>query len=180
MDTLRDWSESQPGLARVLWVEALVAATLLVWLLFFCCYRRHGNAGTGSTPSLESYLAALVPDAKVKPHKQKKKKRMKRKSGEVKEEEVMEVEEEEEEGEILATPPPAPEEKRKPPSALRKRRRRHLRVVIAPEAVEAHDRKQAMMEVTPQVTPTQGGRRLARLERSASEESHTHTHTDLL
>lgn len=53
MDILTAWAVTNPSAARLLWVLALVLATLLVWLLFFCCYSWNQR----SSPSLERYLA---------------------------------------------------------------------------------------------------------------------------
>ena len=53
MDILTAWAVTNPAVARLLWVLALVLATLLVWLFFFCCY----SWNQSSSPSLERYLA---------------------------------------------------------------------------------------------------------------------------
>lgn len=53
MDTLAAWAITNPAVARLLWVLVLVLATLLIWLLFFCCYSRNQSSST----SLERYLA---------------------------------------------------------------------------------------------------------------------------
>lgn len=53
MDILTAWAVTNPAVARLLWVLALVLATLLVWLFFFCCY----SWNQSSSPSMERYLA---------------------------------------------------------------------------------------------------------------------------
>ncbi len=55
MDILTTWAVTNPAVARLLWVVALVLATLLVWLFFFCCY----SWNQSSSPSLERYLAGM-------------------------------------------------------------------------------------------------------------------------
>lgn len=52
MDALTSWAVTNPAVAQFLWVIALVLATLLLWLLFFCYNWKHR-----ASPSLERYLA---------------------------------------------------------------------------------------------------------------------------
>lgn len=52
MDILRAWAENDPAVAQLLWILALVLATLLLWLFFVCFVWRRS-----SSPSLERYLA---------------------------------------------------------------------------------------------------------------------------
>lgn len=52
MDVLRAWAVNDPAVAQLLWILALVLATLLLWLFFFCfSWKRNAS------PSLERYLA---------------------------------------------------------------------------------------------------------------------------
>lgn len=52
MDVLRPWAVNDPAVAQLLWILALVLATLLLWLFFFCfSWKRNAS------PSLERYLA---------------------------------------------------------------------------------------------------------------------------
>lgn len=52
MNVLRAWAVSDPAVAQLLWILALVLATLLLWLFFVCFgWRRSSSA------SLERYLA---------------------------------------------------------------------------------------------------------------------------
>ncbi|CAB1428370.1 unnamed protein product [Pleuronectes platessa] len=62
MDLLTAWAATDPAVARLLWVLALVLATLLVWLLFFCCY----GWNQSSSSSLEKYLAVTTKRSKSK------------------------------------------------------------------------------------------------------------------
>ncbi|XP_008291524.1 uncharacterized protein LOC103365768 [Stegastes partitus] len=70
MDILTAWAATNPAVARLLWVLALVLATFLVWLFFFCCY----SWNQSSSPSLERYLAVMAKDSKSKAPAQRKKK----------------------------------------------------------------------------------------------------------
>ncbi|KAK7898496.1 hypothetical protein WMY93_019349 [Mugilogobius chulae] len=70
MDILAAWDEVNPAVARLLWVLALVLATLTVWLFFFCCY----GWNQGSSLSMERYLAVITKTTKSKAPTQRKKK----------------------------------------------------------------------------------------------------------
>lgn len=52
MDVLRAWAQSDPAVVQLLWILALVLATLLLWLFFMCFGWRRS-----SSSSLERYLA---------------------------------------------------------------------------------------------------------------------------
>ncbi|XP_068189846.1 uncharacterized protein [Antennarius striatus] len=70
MDILSAWADADPAVAGLLWVLALVLATLLVWLLFCSCH----SWNQSSSPSLEKYLAVMVKQSNSKASTQRKKK----------------------------------------------------------------------------------------------------------
>ncbi|XP_053347946.1 plectin a isoform X1 [Clarias gariepinus] len=74
MDALHDWVLTYPAPARLVWVLALVLATLLVWSLFFCCWETRN-----SVSPLERYLSAMKKNSKTK-HQNQRKKKQKEKS----------------------------------------------------------------------------------------------------
>ncbi|XP_037119551.1 plectin a isoform X4 [Syngnathus acus] len=57
MDTLTAWVATDPALVRILWILALVLATLLVWFFSFCCYTWNRDS---SSASMERYLEVMV------------------------------------------------------------------------------------------------------------------------
>ncbi|TSK31513.1 Plectin [Bagarius yarrelli] len=69
MDAFHDWVLAYPAPARLVWVLALVLATLLVWSLFFCCWETRS-----SVSPLERYLSAMNKSLKTKHQSQRKKK----------------------------------------------------------------------------------------------------------
>ncbi|XP_053084475.1 plectin a isoform X1 [Pangasianodon hypophthalmus] len=73
MNALHDWVLAYPAPARLLWVLALVLATLLVWSLFFCCWENRS-----SVSPLERYLSAMKKNSKTKHQSQRKKKQKER------------------------------------------------------------------------------------------------------
>ncbi|KAF5901271.1 plectin-like isoform X1, partial [Clarias magur] len=68
MDALHDWVLTYPAPARLVWVLALVLATLLVWSLFFCCWETRN-----SVSPLERYLSAMKKTSKTKHQNQEEK-----------------------------------------------------------------------------------------------------------
>ncbi|XP_055368808.1 plectin a isoform X7 [Betta splendens] len=146
MDILTAWALTNPAAARLLWVLLLVLATLLVWLVFFGCYRWNQS----SSPSLERYLAVMVTRSKAKAPAQKKKK-PKEKPVSVS---VPSVEVVAEQNEASGPEPPCP--------AVRKRKRRAHKNGL--ETVTA-DRTQKTME------ELKDKPRRRPLVRAASEES---------
>ncbi|XP_027142352.1 plectin a isoform X4 [Larimichthys crocea] len=121
MDLLTAWVVTNPAVARLLWVLALVLATLLVWLFFFCCY----SWNQSSSPSLERYLAVMAKHSKSKAPTQRKKKPKEKPAASVQAEEAVVKE------------PPCP--------AVRKRKRRPLKVRM--ETVTAARSQKTMEEV---------------------------------
>ncbi|XP_054874026.1 plectin a isoform X34 [Amphiprion ocellaris] len=129
MDILTAWAATNPAVARLLWVLALVLATFLVWLFFFCCY----SWNQSSSPSLERYLAVMVKDSKSKAPAQRKKKPKEKAVVCVQPEEVLLKES------LVGSEPPGP--------TVRKRKRRPLKA-----AVETVTQK-TMEEVKPKRRP---------------------------
>ncbi|KAG8004859.1 hypothetical protein GBF38_010671 [Nibea albiflora] len=145
MDILTAWVVTNPAVARLLWVLALVLATLLVWLFFFCCY----SWNQSSSPSLERYLAVMTKHSKSKAPTQRKKKPKEKPAAPIQSEEAVVKE-----SVAVGQEPPCP--------AVRKRKRRPLKVRM--ETVTAVRSQKTMEEVKdkPKRRP---------LVRAASEES---------
>ncbi|XP_071356207.1 plectin a isoform X2 [Trachinotus anak] len=146
MDILTAWAVTNPAVARLLWVLALVLATLLVWLFFFCCY----SWNQSSSPSLERYLAVMAKQSKSKAPTQRKKKPKEKPAASVQSEEAVVKE-------SVALGP-------EPPScpAVRKRKRRPLKGGM--ETVRAVRTQETMQEVKDKT-------KRRPLVRAASEES---------
>ncbi|XP_069372539.1 plectin a isoform X32 [Paralichthys olivaceus] len=129
---------TNPAVARLLWVLALVLATLLVWLLFFCCY----SWNQSSSSSLEKYLAVMTKRSKSKAPTQRKKKPKEKPTTSVQSEKEKEEEEEEvvvvvvKESVVVGQEPPRP--------AVRKRKRRPLKAGM--ETVTAARQTQKTMD----------------------------------
>ncbi|XP_026155340.1 plectin a isoform X1 [Mastacembelus armatus] len=145
MDLLTYWADTNPAVARLLWVLLLVLATLLVWLFFFCCY----SWNQSSSPSLERYLAVMMKHSKSKAPAQRKKKPKEKPVSSIQSEKVVVKE-----SVSVGQEPPGP--------TVRRRKRRPLKAGM--ESVTAVRTQKTMAEVEnrPKRKP---------LVRAASEES---------